>query len=151
WSPDGSKLAFLAHLTKGSQVWIADAQSGEAKPLNEAMVMATLAKKPEGARGANVPSRMLQWLPDGSIVTLLVPAGRGSEPPLNPVPTSPLIRRTPDKPTPTATEPFLLQTRRDADLFRYYTTAQAAILSPGQAPQLVGQPAMYLSIFLSPD
>src|SRR5215813_9541918 len=21
WSPDGSKLAFLAHLTKGSQVW----------------------------------------------------------------------------------------------------------------------------------
>src|SRR5215475_5314483 len=44
WSPDGTRLAFLAHLTKGSQVWIADAQTGEAKPLNEAMVMATLAK-----------------------------------------------------------------------------------------------------------
>jgi len=151
WSPDGTKLAFLAHLTKGSQVWIADAQTGDAKPLNDAMVMATLAKKPEGGRGANVPSRMLQWLPDGSILTLLVPPGRGPEPPSNPIPSSPLIRRTPDKPTPTATEPFLLQSRHDADLFRYYTTAQAAVLSPGKAPRTIGQPAMYLSISVSPD
>jgi dipeptidyl aminopeptidase/acylaminoacyl peptidase len=151
WSPDGSRLAFLAHLNKGSQVWIADAQTGEAKALSDAMAMATLAKKPEGGRGANVPSRMLQWLPDGSIITLLVPPGRGAEPVLNPIPSSPLIRRTPDKPTPTATQPFLLESRYDQDLFRYYTTAQAAILAPGKAPQMIGQPAMYLSISLSPD
>ena len=151
WSPDGSRLAFLAHLTKGSQVWIADAQTGEAKALSDSMVMATLAKKPEGGRGASVPSRMLQWLPDGSIVTLLVPAGRGAEPVLNPVPSSPLIRRTPDKPTPTATQPFLLESRHDQDLFRYYTTAQAAILAPNKPPQFIGQPAMYLSLSLSPD
>src|SRR5262245_1655210 len=119
WSPDGSRLAFLAHLTKGSQVWIADAQTGEAKALSDTLVMATLAKKPEGGRGGNVPSRMLQWLPDGSIVTLLVPSGRGPEPALNPIPSSPLIRRTPDKPTPTATQPFLLESRHDQDLFRY--------------------------------
>ncbi len=147
WSPDGSRLAFLAHLAESTQVWTADVSTGAAERLSDARVMATLAAR----GGAGVPSRMLQWMPDGSVLALLVPTGRGSEPEADPVPTGPIVRRTREKATPTQTLPFLLRSEHDADLFRYYTTAQLARLSSGQAPQPIGDPAMYLSIALSPD
>ncbi len=147
WSPDGSRLAFLAHLAESTQVWTADVSTGAAEQLSDARVMATLAAR----GGAGVPSRMLQWMPDGSVLALLVPTGRGSEPEADPVPTGPIVRRTREKATPTRTLPFLLRSEHDADLFRYYTTAQLARLSSGQAPQPIGDPAMYLSIALSPD
>ncbi len=147
WSPDGSRLAFLAHLAESTQVWTADVSTGAAERLSDARVMATLAAR----GGAGVPSRMLQWMPDGSVLALLVPTGRGSEPEADPVPTGPIVRRTREKATPTRTLPFLLRSEHDADLFRYYTTAQLARLSSGQAPQPIGDPAMYLSIALSPD
>ena len=147
WSPDGSRLAFLAHLTESTQVWTADVNTGAAELLSDARVMATLAAR----GGAGVPSRMLQWMPDGSVLALLVPTDRGSEPEVDPVPTGPVVRRTREEATPTRTLPFLLRSEYDADLFRYYTTAQLTRLSSGQAPQPIGDPAMYLSIALSPD
>ncbi len=151
WSPDGKKIALLAHLPSLTQVWIADVETGDAAPLSDAPVMATLAARSQFGRGASAPSRMLQWLPDGSILTLLVPVERGPEPAYNPVPAGPIVRNSLDKPTPTRTLPFLLKTPHDLDLFRYYTTAQLAILAAGRPPQNVGRPAMYLSISLSPD
>jgi hypothetical protein len=36
-------------------------------------------------------------------------------------------------------------------LFKYYTTAQLAIVAPGRAPRPVGRPAMYLDFWVSPD
>src|SRR5262245_5749999 len=151
WSPDGKRLAFAAHLAKGSQIWVADAATGEARPFHDAWLMATLAKRPEFGRNANGPSPLIQWTPDGSILTLVVPAERGPEPAANPVPSSPLIRRSLDKASPTATLPFLLRTSRDRDLFRYYTTSQIALLSPGKAPQKIGPTGMYSKIALSKD
>lgn len=151
WSPDGRRLAFLANLPKGSQVWVADAASGAAQPVSEAFVMATLAKRPEPGRGDSSPLRLIQWTPDGSILTLLVPSDRGPEPQDNPIPSSPIIRRTLPKPAPTVTQPFLLRTEHDRALFRYYTTAQLALLTPGQPPRKVGRPAMYQGVSLSPD
>jgi dipeptidyl aminopeptidase/acylaminoacyl peptidase len=146
WSPDGKKIAFLAHLKEGTQVWTTDVANGEAKPLSEAYVMATLA-----GGSPTDPSRMLQWTPNGSVIALLVPSDRGPEPKKSLVPKSPIIRRTREKPTPTHTYPFLLRTPYDKELFRYYTTAQLAILASGQPPRNIGQPAMYMNISLSPD
>lgn len=151
WSPDGKKIAFLAHLKAGTQVWIASVLNGEVEPLNEAFVMATLAGRPQGRRGRRIPSRMLQWTPGGSIITLLVPTDRGSEPKKKSIPGTPIIRHTREKPTPTRTYPFLLRTPNDKELFRYYTTAQLAKLSPDKPPQKIGEPAMYISISLSLD
>jgi dipeptidyl aminopeptidase/acylaminoacyl peptidase len=153
WSPDGRKLAFLAHLPSMTQVWVADVETGRAEAISDSPVMATLAARPTGnpeAPGAS-GGKMLQWLPDGSILTVLVPPGRGPEPALESVPAGPLVRRTNEKPTPTSTEVFLMRTPHDQALFRYYTTAQLAILSPGKAARFVGTPAMYLDFSLSPD
>ncbi len=153
WSPDGSQLAFVAHLEKMSQVWTADVRTGEARAVSTLPVMATLVARPGG--GGEAPEtaggRLLQWLPDGSLLTVIVPGDRGPEPPVPAVPTAPIIRRSRDKETPTSTQPFLLRTAHDEQLFKHYTTAQLAILAPGRAPRLVGRPAMYLDYWLSPD
>ncbi|MCJ7681891.1 MAG: hypothetical protein MUP70_14265, partial [Candidatus Aminicenantes bacterium] len=149
WSPDGDQIAFLAHLPEGSQVWTADVKTGKSKPLCKAFVMATLT----GTRSyrSSGTSRMLQWTPRDSIITLLVPANRGPEPQEPAIPATPIIRHTRKKATQTSTYPFLLRTPHDKDLLEYYTTAQMAELVPGKRPRTIGEPAMYTSIALSPD
>ena len=150
WSPDGKKIAFLAHLKNGSQVWTADVETGKAGPFAEAFVMATLG----GVRSywqRSSSSNMIQWTPDGSIITLLVPSERGPEPKKNPIPETPIIRHTREKETPTRTYPFLLRTPHDKKLFEYYTTSQLAVLSPDSTAKNLGEPAMYMNISLSPD
>jgi len=152
WSPDGEKIAFLAHLRNGTQVWITDVESGKVEVLNETFVMATLTVRRRYSRNAIAsPSQMLQWTPKGSVVTLLVPSDRGPEPEKNPIPDSPIIRHTREKATPTPTFPFLLRTSYDKELFRYYTTAQLTELEPGKAPRAIGEPSMYMNISMSPD
>ncbi len=151
WSPEGKKIAFLAHLKEGTQVWVADVLSGKAEPLSHAFVMATLAGRPQWRRRPTDSSRMLQWMPGGAVLALLVPEDRAPEPKKDSIPSTPIIHRTREKSTPTQTYPFLLCTPTDKELFRYYTTAQLAILSPGEPPRKIGAPAMYMSISLSPD
>jgi dipeptidyl aminopeptidase/acylaminoacyl peptidase len=151
WSPDGKKIAFLAHLPQGTQVWTADVETGRAEPLCKAYVMATLSVRSRFRRGPGPASAMLQWTPEGSVITLLVPADRGPEPKKSDIPSSPIIRHTREKAAPTPTHPFLLRTAHDKELFRYYTTSQLTEISPGKSPRLLGEPAMYMNIALSPD
>jgi len=149
WSPDGSRMAFLAHLPSGTEVWTADPESGRARSLSDARVLATLGTS-AGGQGQG-PSRMLQWTPEGSLITLLVPADRGPEPPRNRVPTGPIVRRTRAEPTPTRTFPFLLRDDHDETLFEHYTRSQLAELAEGQPPRLLGEPGMFESVSLSTD
>ncbi len=149
WSPDGQKIAFLAHLSEGTQVWTTDVSTGEAAPLNQSYVMATLGGRRQ--RGGGSGRTLLQWTPENSVITLLVPANRGPEPQADPIPGAPMIRRTREKPTPTRTLPFLLRTTHDQDLFRYYTTAQLAELAPGRPAKAIGRPGMYTGLSVSPD
>jgi len=151
WSPDGKKIAFLAHLPQGSQLWTAEVETGKANALSKDYVMATLAVRSRYRRGGGAPSSMLQWTPEGSIITLLVPAERGPEPKKSDIPSSPIIRHTRKKGATTPTYPFLLRTAHDKELFRYYTTSQLAELTPGKSPRHLGNPAMYMNILLSPD
>lgn len=149
WSPDGSQIAFLAHLRDGTQVWTADAATGRAVPLSNARVMATIATRSQ-VRGAST-SQMVQWTPNGTVIALLVPPERGPEPERNPIPGSPMIRRTRERATRTRTLPFLLRDEHDAALLRHYTTSQIAELAPGRPPRLIGEPGIFTSISLSPD
>jgi dipeptidyl aminopeptidase/acylaminoacyl peptidase len=151
WAPDGKTVAFLAHLPQGTQVWTADIGSGKTHRLSQAWVMATLTGLRRYDRSGGAASQMLQWTPDGGVISLLVPPNREPEPHPPAVPKTPLIRRTRKKASPTSTYPFLLRTPHDKELFRYYTTSQVALLKPGQKPRLIGPPAMYMSISLSPD
>jgi dipeptidyl aminopeptidase/acylaminoacyl peptidase len=149
WSPDGSQIAYLAHLTTHTEVWIADAATGRTQSLSSARVLATIGTSSRGQ--GHQPSNMLQWTPEGTLITMLVPADRGPEPSRNPVPAGPRVRSTRDGPTRTPTYPNLLEDAHDEMLFERYTTSQIAELALGQAPRPIGEPGMYQSISLSPD
>jgi dipeptidyl aminopeptidase/acylaminoacyl peptidase len=148
WSPDGATMAFLAHRPEGTEVWTADPASGEASRLSEARILATMGTQ---AQTSYRPSRMVQWTPEGTILTLMVPLNRGVEPARNPVPEGPIVRMTRPEPTPTRTFPNLLRDPHDAVLFEHYTRAQLVELSEGANPRILGEPRMYQSIALSPD
>jgi dipeptidyl aminopeptidase/acylaminoacyl peptidase len=147
WSPEGDRVAFLAHRPERTEVWVANVHTGAAESLSSAAVNATIAARGFG-RGA---SNLLQWTPDGKVITLLVPSDRGPEPAGSRIPTGPVIRSTRDKETVTRTIPFLLKDEHDANLFEYYTTSQLAELVPGQEPRLLGEPGMFTSVSVSPD
>jgi len=149
WSPDGGRIAFLAHLPDHTEVWTADASTGRTIRVSDAPVMATLATSSNGQ--GHRPSSMLQWTPEGTLLTLLVPPRRGPEPAASRIPDGPLTRHTRPEPVRTPTYPNLLRDAHDEDLFAYYTTSQLAELSPGRRPVLLGTPKMYASLSLSAD
>ena len=149
WSLDGGQLAFLAHLPGGTEVWTAEAANGRARRVAEARVLATLGTSASGQ--GTQPSRMLQWTPSGSLITLLVPSDRGAEPVRPVVPEGPRVRRTREEPVPARTLPFLLKDPTDVRLFVHFTRAQLAELVPGRRPRMIGTPGMFQSISVGPD
>ena len=149
WSPDGSQLAFLAHLDDATQVWIASPADGSVRLAGDTHIITTVGASSRG-QGTD-PSRMLQWTPSGSLITLAAPANRGSPPPPPALPSGPTIRHTRAEATPNRTMPFLLQDDHDADLFEHYTRSQLVELVPGQPPRPIGEAGMYETISLSPD
>jgi hypothetical protein len=141
WSPDGARVAFLAHLPSHTEAWVADAATGRAQSLGSSRVLATIGT---GANGQGTrPSEMLQWTPEGTVLTLLVPAARGAEPTRNPIPTGPRTRRTREEATPTRTYPYLLEDAHDEVLFEHYTRSQIAELAPGREPREIGEPGLF--------
>ncbi len=94
---------------------------------------------------------MIQWTPEGTVLTLIVPPDRGGEPARPPLPLGPLTRRTRPEPTGSPTYPYLLEDAHDEALFEHYTRSQLAELAEGRPPALVGPPRMYESISLSVD
>ena len=149
WSPDGSRLAFLAHLEDATQVWTASPGDGSARPASDTHVITTIGTSSRGQ--GSVPSNMLQWTPSGSLITLAAPADRGAPPAPPALPSGPTIRHTRAEATPNRTMPFLLQDDHDADLFEHYTRSQIVELVPGGAARPVGEPGMYESVSVSPD
>ncbi|HSJ25079.1 MAG TPA: prolyl oligopeptidase family serine peptidase [Longimicrobiales bacterium] len=148
WNADGTRLAFLAHLPRGTEVWTADPTNGRASRFSNTRVLATLATS---AQTSVRTSRILQWTNDGALVTLAVPSNRGPAPVRNRVPVGPGVRMTRPEPTPTRTFPNLLRDAHDADLFEYYTRAQMVELTPNGRARAIGEPRMYQSIDMSPD
>ena len=149
WSPDGSRLAFLAHLEERTEVWIADTSDGSVTPAGDVHVISSIGTSSRGQGSA--PSRMLQWTPSGSVLALAEPADRGSPPSAPALPSGPTIRHTRAEATPTRTMPFLLEDAHGADLFEYHTRSQIVELAPGRSPRAVGEPGMYESLSVSPD
>ncbi len=154
WSPDGGRVAFLAHLPTGTEVWTAESATGRASRWSEARILATLGTSAHVNISPEVSvrtSRMLQWTPEGTLLTLMVPADRGPEPVRGPVPDGPTVRFTRPEATSSRTFPNLLRDSHDAALFEHYTRSQLVELAPGREPRALGAPRIYESIALSAD
>ena len=148
WSLSGERLAFLAHRPERTELWTAEVDSGRAARLSETHVITAIGSSSQG-QGSR-PSRMVQWTPEGSVLTLVTPQDRGPAP-TGSLPRGPIIRQTRAEEVPNPTYPFLLRSERDAALFEYHTTSQIAEIHADGRVRRIGEPGMYESLSLSPD
>src|SRR5690606_14969256 len=109
WSPDGSRVVFLAPLPTGAEVWTADPATGRASRLSRTRLLATRGTEAHGNISPAVemrPSRRLQWPPEGSVLTLAVRRDRGTEPARDSLPDGRGVRIIQAEPTVTRTFPY---------------------------------------------
>ena len=140
WSRDGREIAFFAHFDNATHIYIANAATGKSRALTKTPVLATLVTS-------------FEWTADGkSIVTVLIPDGRGVEPRLPDVPSQPKIRVTQGTRAQTRTYASLLETPHDKALLQYYATGQLAVIdAKSGAVRKIGKPAMIQSVDAAPD
>jgi dipeptidyl aminopeptidase/acylaminoacyl peptidase len=141
WSPDGSKLAFFAHTEDATHIHVADAETGESKPLTTAPVLATLATS-------------FQWSRDGkTIQTVLRPGGSQFAPPKPAaVAAEPKVRVARDGKDPSRTYRYLLDSPHDMKLLEHLVTGQLAVVNVADGSvTAVGNPRMIRSVAAAPD
>ena len=140
WSPDGSRIAYLADFDNATKLYVADVATGKSRPLGTGSLLATLVTAPE-------------WSGDGSkVFTVLLPDGRKPEPKRPAIETGPLVRITDGDKNKTRTYASLLRDAFERELMEYYVTGQlAAVDARSGAVSKIGAPAMIAAIDPSPD
>jgi len=139
WSPDGSHVAFTHTAQEGIELWVLDAETGEARRLTGPVL--NLAGPVEPA-----------WLASGdALVVPRVPAGLGPEPPAPEIPTGPVIRESTGETAAARTYQDLLENSHDEALFEHYLTAQPVRVGLDGGITPLGEPALLWDLAPSPD
>ncbi|PKU72849.1 putative glutamyl endopeptidase, chloroplastic [Dendrobium catenatum] len=134
-SKDGCHLAFSIRTDEEDnncsklRVWVADVDSGKARPLFHFV-----------------------WVDDSTLLVCTIPISRGSPPKKPLVPSSPKIQSN-EKQNIVQVRTFqdLLKDEYDKDLFDYYAVTQLVLASLDGTMKPIGPPAVYTSIYPSPD
>ena len=142
WSPAGNRIAYIASFDAASHIFVADVASGKSVQVTKTPILATLVTS-------------LDWSADGgSIVTVLVPDGRGPAPTHgeNGIEDGPQVRLTEGRRIPQTMHASLLEDKHDKAMLKYYTTGQLALIDvKSKAIRKIGAPAMFRSVDISPD
>ena len=140
WSPDGSKLAFLADTPTGLELWVADAATARARRLTGPTVNAAFGTGYE-------------WMPDSTaLLVRTIPARRGPAPIAAGAPGGPIVQENAGRTAPVRTYQDLLSNSADEALFDHYFTSQLAIVpAAGGAARPIGAPGLYWGASPSPD
>lgn len=142
WSPDGSKLAYLAHFVTATHLYVADVRTGRSTRLSRTPLLATLVTAPT-------------WTLDGrSLLVVMPPADRGPVPVRgnNGVADGPQVRFTESAKKPQRVHFSLLEDAHDKALYKYYTTGQLAVVNAANgSTRLVGAAGMIRNVDASPD
>ncbi|CAN6295352.1 unnamed protein product [Urochloa humidicola] len=147
WSQNGRHISFTVRVDEEDnksgklRVWIADVESGEARPLF---------KSPEIYLNAIFDSFV--WIDNSTLLVCTIPLTRGAPPQKPSVPSGPKIQSNETKNVvQVRTFQDLLKDEYDADLFDYYATSQLMLASLDGTVKPIGFPAVYTSIDPSPD
>lgn len=140
WSPDGSRIAFLALFPDATRLYVAEVASGKVRQLTAAPLLATLVTS-------------VEWTANGSkVAAVLIPEGRKAEPKRPAIETGPLVRLTDAQKNKTRTYASLLRDEFDKELMGYYVTGQLATIDvKSGAVSRVGAPAMIVAVDASSD
>src|SRR5512137_1112664 len=139
WSPDGLRIALLAYVEGGVELWTVDVLTADAKPLTEPVVNAVLGG--------------VDWMPDSRrIVVSLVPEDRGPAPVAPRVPVGPEVQVSGGREAKVATYQDLNKTAFDEVLFDYYATSQTAVIDAvtGETRK-IGEPGIFDGIAAAPS
>ncbi|HKN68101.1 MAG TPA: prolyl oligopeptidase family serine peptidase [Gemmatimonadaceae bacterium] len=142
WSPDGSEIAYLANFDDATHLYVADVATGKSRRVSKTPLLATLVTAPEWTNGGK------------SLVTVLVPEGRGAEPQHPAIETGPQVRMVGEAKNKTRTyrEYSLLHDPHESAQLEYYTTGQLALVdAKSGAVKKIGAPAMITAVDPSPD
>lgn len=139
WAPDGSKVVFTN--TRADTVELHVLDTGTAKATR---IMAS---------GVNPIFQSPRWLPDGKLLVLTVPAGRGAMPERSLTPSGPAIQEAVGgQQAQNRTYQDLLQNPHDEAMFTWLATSQPVIIAAdGRGAKPVGEPRIYTSVTASPD
>ncbi|MEX0891312.1 MAG: prolyl oligopeptidase family serine peptidase [Gemmatimonadota bacterium] len=140
WSPDGSRIAYMAHFPNATYLYVANTSNGRAERVTDRALMP-------------VEYTGFDWTADGSAIgALVVPQNRGAKPVAPAAPTTPKLKVTEEGENRLRVYASLLETPHDKDLLRYYTTAQLASINVANGRvRTIGQPAMITGVSVAPN
>lgn len=142
WSPDGSKIAYLAHFPTATHLYVADVRTGRSTQLTRTPLLATLVTSPT-------------WVANGrSLLVVVPPSNRGPVPVRgnNGVADGPQVRFTESTKKPQRVHFSLMEDPHDKAMFKYYTTGQLAVVDAANgSTRVIGAPGMIRSVDASPD
>lgn len=139
WSPDDKHVAFIAEAPNGLELWVADADTGQARRLTGAVVNAAFGMR-------------LEWTPDSSAVIVpCVAEGRGAPPAAPTTPDGPVIQESDGRAAPGRTYEDLLTDAHDEALFDYYLTARLTRVGLDGQMKPLSAAGVFESFQLSPD
>ncbi|XP_058738358.1 probable glutamyl endopeptidase, chloroplastic [Vicia villosa] len=147
WSPDARHLSFSVRVneedcnTSKLRVWIADVETGNARPLFQS---------PDVYLNAVFENYV--WVDNSTLLVCTIPSTRGAPPKKPLVPGGPKIQSNETKNViRVRTYKHLLKDEYDEDLFDYYATSQLVLASLDGTTKNFGPPAVYTSLDPSPD
>ncbi|MGQ0647932.1 MAG: prolyl oligopeptidase family serine peptidase [Gemmatimonadaceae bacterium] len=140
WSPDATRIAFIANFDDASRLYVADLATGKSKQLVATPLLATLVTQ-------------VAWSADGkSLFTVLIPDNRGVEPKRPEIETGPLVRLTDPAKNPQRVFASLLRDPFEKAQMKYFVTGQLAIVDAKTGTvKKVGGPGMISGADASPD
>ena len=140
WSPEGSQLAFFAHFSDGTHIYVADPATGRSERITHQAVLATLATSYEWTAGGD------------KIATLLIPEDRPARPVEPAVPTGPQVKMTEQGENRLRTFASLMKTPHDEALLAWHATGQLALVDvDSRDVELIGPPTMVRDFDFSAD
>lgn len=143
WSPDGKQLAYIANFDAASHVFVADVATGKSAQV-------TNVKSPLLA----VLVTAIDWTADGkSVIAVVLPDGRGTEPKKPDIATGPRVRLwLGAEKSPQRQFASLMDDPWEFDQLKYYATGQLTVIDvKSKLAKKVGAPAMIQSVDASPD
>jgi len=137
WNPGENKIAFTNTTQRGVDLYILDLLTFKAAKINKLPLNVVM--------GSGI-----SWLDNETILyrTATKPASAAPAKPL--MPKGPTVQQNLGKASPSPTYQDLIKSPYDEQLFAFFATSQLTQYKNG-IQTLIGQPAIYLSVSISPD
>ncbi|WP_379089626.1 S9 family peptidase [Pedobacter sp. UC225_65] len=137
WSPSETKIAFTQTTQSRVDLYVIDIATGKATKINKQPLNAIM------GGGAT-------WVDDNTLLYRVATKAASLAPARPLAPKGPTIQQSLGKTAPSATLQDLIKSPYDEQLFEFFATSQL-VQNKGGVETLIGKPAIYSSVALSPD